>query len=286
MRVLSGNLAVVALLACGVVAACGENETPPPAKEPYVSGGVTPLPCVPNLDGKIDANELAPQVGIPATYLVSPSGRERTIDLVGGQRDGKNVWPLGTDFADDQVAKIAANTLDKKWYASSFAGVANAVVVPLDLAGQTEGVYTHDATGFYLHGIASVTEDTPEKTLLVYESPVVLYKFPLAPGVSYTSSGQVRNGFLRGLAYAGRDTYEVKIDAAGQVDLPDLIITQALRVKTKVTVEPAAGQVTTQRQTSFLTECLGEVVRATSNLNEPDEGFTTASELRRLGLAP
>jgi hypothetical protein len=44
--------------------------------------------------------------------------------------------------------------------------------------------------------------------------------------------------------------------------------------------------VTTQRQVGFLFECLGEVTRATSKLNEPDENFTTASELRRLGLAP
>ena len=268
------------------VAACGENETPPPAKSSYVGVEPEPLPCVPNLDGKIEARELAPSIGIPATYLVSPPGKERTVDLLGAERDGKRVWALGVDFADDQVARISAQKLDGKWYAAEFAGVQNAIVTPIDAGGLTEGIYTHDETAFSLHGVASTSPDGPNKTLLVYKTPIALYRFPLAPGVAYSTTGEVENGTFRGLPYAGRDTYEVKIDAAGEVSLPDFTVTQALRVKTKVTISPAAGQVTTQRQTSFLFECLGEVVRATSKLEEPDEDFNVATELRRLGLAP
>ncbi len=268
------------------VAACGENETPPPTKSSYVGVEPEPLPCVPNLDGKIEARELAPAIGIAATYLVSPPGKERMVDLLGAERDGKRVWALGVDFADDQVARIAAQKLDGKWYAGEFAGVQNAIVTPIDAGGLTEGIYTHDETAFSLHGVASTSPDGPNKTLLVYKTPIALYRFPLAPGVAYSTTGEVENGTFRGLPYAGRDTYEVKIDAAGEVSLPDFTLTQALRVKTKVTISPAAGQVTTQRQTSFLFECLGEVVRATSKLEEPDEDFNVAAELRRLGLAP
>lgn len=274
------------LSASAGVLACGDNETPPPAKSPYVAGQAEPLPCVPNLDGKIEARELAPTIGVPATYLVSPSGKERTVDLVGAVREGKTVWSLGVDFADDQVARISAQTLEGKWYAGSFAGLTNAIVTPIDAGGLTEGVYTHDESAFSLHGVASASPDDPNKTLLVYKTPIALYEFPLQPGKTYTSTGEVENGTFRGLPYAGRDTYEVKIDAAGELALPDFTVTQALRVKIKVTISPAAGQVTTQRQTSFLFECLGEVARATSKLEEPDEDFTVATELRRLGLAP
>jgi hypothetical protein len=273
-------------LAALSVFACGDNETPPPAHSPYVAAQQQALPCVPNLDGKIEARELMPTIGIPATYLVSPAGKERQVDLVGGQRDGKTFWSLGVDFADDQVAKLSAEKLEGKWYASSFAGLNNAIVTALDAGGLTEGVYTHSESAFSLHGLASKSPDGPNKTLLVYKTPIALYRFPLAPGAAYTTTGEVQNGTFRGLPYAGRDTYEVKIDAAGEVALPDFTLTQALRVKTKVTIAPSAGQVTTQRQTSFLFECLGEVVRATSKLEEPDENFTVASELRRLGLAP
>ncbi len=276
------------LLATIALVSCQENETPFPEKSPYAATAPAALPCVPNLDGKIEAKELAPQIGITATYLVSPAGKERTVDLSGRtSAAGKLVWQLGVDYADDQVARIAAQLLDGKWYAPSFAGfVENAFVAPIDAGGTTEGVYTYDDSGIYLHGVASATENPPEgKTLLVYSAPVRLYQFPLAPGAAWSSTAEVKNGTLRGLPYAGRDTYEMKVDAAGELGLPDFVLAQALRIRTFVRIVPAAGQETTQRQTSFVFECLGEVARATSRLNEPDEGFTTASELRRLGLA-
>lgn len=276
------------LLATIALVSCQENETPFPEKSPYAATAPAALPCVPNLDGKIEAKELAPQIGITATYLVSPAGKERTVDLSGRtSAAGKLVWQLGVDYADDQVARIAAQLLDGKWYAPSFAGfVENAFVAPIDAGGTTEGVYTYDDSGIYLHGVASAAENPPEgKTLLVYSAPVRLYQFPLAPGAAWSSTAEVKNGTLRGLPYAGRDTYEMKVDAAGELGLPDFVLAQALRIRTFVRIVPAAGQETTQRQTSFVFECLGEVARATSRLNEPDEGFTTASELRRLGLA-
>jgi hypothetical protein len=278
----------LSLLLVALCTSCSDNETPPPAHAAYDGGVVTALPCVPNLDGKIESRELVPQVGIPANYLVSPSGKDRTVDILGKTNaQGQLTWSFGVDFADDQVAKIEAQKIDGKWYAGSFAGVANPVVVASDLAGRTEGVYTQTEQGFFLHGVASVVADPPEgKTLLVYTQPVMLYRFPLEPGAAWTSFGEVKNGTVRGLPFASRDTYDVKVDGAGELGLPDFVLTQALRVRTNVSIAPSAGQVTTQRQVGFLFECLGEVTRATSKLNEPDENFTTASELRRLGLAP
>jgi hypothetical protein len=285
---LATSLLRIALVAMpALTASCGDNQTPAPAHPAYDGGVATALSCVPNLDGKIESRELVPQIGIPASYLVNPSGKDRTVDIVGQTNAGKLTWSFGVDFADDQVAKIEAQKLDGKWYAGSFPGIANAVVVASDLAGRTEGVYTQDDTGFFLHGIASTLPAPPEgKTLLVYTAPVMLYRFPLQSGDAWTSVGEVKNGTLRGLPFASRDTYEVKVDGSGELDLPDFVLTQALRVRTNVSISPSAGALTTQRQVGFLFECLGEVTRATSKLNEPDENFTTASELRRLGLSP
>ena len=282
------SLTLTAALLLALASACSNNDTPPPQHALYDGGVGAALPCVPNLDGKIESRELVPQIGIPATYLVSPSGKERTVDLVGQTNPaGKQVFSFAADFADDQVAKVAAQQLKGKWYASSFAGLNSPVVVALDLGGRTEGVYTQDDTGFFLHGVASVTPDAAEgKTLLVYSAPIMLYRFPLESGAAWTSFGEVKNGTFRGLPYAGKDTYEVKVDGAGELNLPDFVLTQALRVRTNVTIAPSAGQVTTQRQVGFLFECLGEVARATSRLNETQENFTAASELRRLGLGP
>jgi hypothetical protein len=273
------------LLVSLVAASCGDNQTPPPEKGPYVGTSPAALECVPNLDGKIDARELAPRIGADAHYLVSPAGKERPVDLVGAEVDGRRVWSFGNDFADDQVARFSAQKIDGKWYASSFASVPGAFVVPLDPAAQTDGVYTHTERGFFLHGVASKEpEPLEQKTLLVYDPPATLYQFPLTPGLSYRTTARVRNGTFRGLPFASEDTYDVIVDGAGQLSLPDFILTQALRVRTTVTVVPTAGQTTTQRQTSFLFECIGEAARATSRLGEPDPNFTTAAELRRLGL--
>ena len=281
-------IAFTAIALAALCSSCSENETPPPLHAEYDGGAGTALPCVPNLDGKIESRELVPQVGIQATYLVSPAGKDRAVDIVGKTNaHGKLSWAFGADFADDQIAHLAAQRIDGKWYASSFAAVPNPVVVAIDVGGRTEGVYTQNDTGFFLHGVASSAPDLPEgKTLLVYTTPIMLYRFPLQTGAQWTSVAEVKNGTLRGLPFASRDTYDVKVDGAGELGLPDFVLTQALRVRTNVTISPSAGQVTTQRQVGFIFECLGEVTRATSKLNEPQDNFTVASEVRRLGLAP
>ncbi|MDB4943320.1 MAG: hypothetical protein JWP97_2854 [Labilithrix sp.] len=282
---LAASLAI--LVSAGALAsACSANETPPPQHADYDGGVGTALPCVPNLDGKIDSTELVPQIGVPASYLVSPSGKERQVDVLGQtSSEGKRTWSFGVDYADDQVAKVTAQSLTGKWYAESFTGLASPVVVALDVGGRTEGVYTQDPTGFYLHGVASVTPDAPEgKTLLVYETPVQLYRFPLENGAAWTSYGEVKNGTFRGLPFADKEQYDVKVDGSGEMSLPDFVLTQVLRVRTTVTISPSAGAVTTQRQVGWLFECLGEVARATSRTGETNDDFTTASELRRLGL--
>lgn len=273
----------LSIAVAGIGLACGENETPPPAKGNYVGAPPTPLPCVPNLDGKIDANELQPIIGVTANFLVSPQGKTRTVDPIGAVRDGKTLWAFNVDLPDDQIFKSSGSALEGKWYKDKFPGLVNPVVLPLDAAGNNEAIYTHDAQALYLHGLASKAEAV--NTYLPYETPIALYRFPLTVGSSYTTSATVKNGSFQGLPYAGRDTYEVKVDAAGEVILSDFSVQQALRVKTKATVTPSAGITTVTRQTSFLFECIGEIVRLTSVPGEEDENFTNAAEVRRLGLS-
>ena len=103
-------------------------------------------------------------------------------------------------------------------------------------------------------------------------------------GKSWVSVGTVVNGTIRALPYAGRDTYQVSVDAAGRLELTDLTFTQALRVRTRITVEPAVGASVVRRQVSWLFECFGEVARAVADPTDLAENFTRTTELRRLGL--
>jgi hypothetical protein len=282
-RRVSGTLGALAALS---LLSCGENQTRSPQNAAFEGGAPAPLACVPNLDGKIDANELAPAFGVEARYLVNPAGESRTVDLAGRvDANGVRVWDYSTPFVDDRIATIVAQKPDDKWYAGSFPGAE--FVTPLDLAGTTVSIYARTPEQIRLLGLASTDPDPPDgKTLLVYDPPVVLYELPLVPGSTHTSTGTTKNATLRGQPYAGRDTYEVSVDAAGKLVLPDITFTQALRVRTRVTVEPIAGEPRTQRQVSFFFECFGEVARATSADGEPAEDFSNATELRRLGLSP
>jgi hypothetical protein len=249
-------------------AACGTNLTPP--GEPDAA----PLACLPNLDGKIDAAELRAALDVPASYMISPSGNTRAVSLTGTS------WDF-TQPGGDPVSVFTAAPLAGKWYAASFPG--GQFAVPFDATGSLDGIYAEDDQSFRLLGVASTQPSPPEGvTLLPYDAPVALYRFPLAPGLAWTEHGVISKGTLRGLPYVGTDTYDIHVDTDGELALPDVTITQALLVRTTVTVAPSVGAPVTRRQASFLFECLGEVARATSADGETSDDFTTAVEIRRL----
>ena len=269
-------------LAC-LAAACGPNRTYPD-REAYQPAEVQPLECLPNLDGVIDANELKTAFDVPVHYLVNPVGEARPVDVVGSvNTEGQLVWSLGADYADDQVATLTASAPAGKWWAASFP--AAQFTAPLDLAGRIEGVYSNDGANLLLLGYASKDEAPAEgKTLVVYTQPVAIFRFPLSAPKEWISVGEVRNATVRGIPYAGRDTYTVKIDASGRLELPDVTFTQALRVRTTTLIEPSVGASIVRRQVGWVFECFGEVARATAPDNTSEDDFTTAAELRRLGF--
>ncbi|MBW2702059.1 MAG: hypothetical protein JRF33_14680 [Deltaproteobacteria bacterium] len=276
-------LSLFVLLSLGLVVACGDNQTFPVDRDDYMPADTEPLACIPNLDGRIEAHELQAAYGVSVSYLISPAGEARAVDLVGSEQGGKRRWDWGADYESDQVARLAAEELAGKWYAADFP--AGQFVTDFDAGGTVESVYSLDSAGLHLHGLASAEENPADgQTLMVYNSPVLLYRFPIEVGSSHVSVGQVQNGMFRGLPYAARDTYEVDVDAAGELVLPDVTFTQALRIRVRSVIEPSVGQSVSQRQVSYMFECFGEVARATSRIDEPDEDFTNAIEVRRLGL--
>lgn len=272
------------LLATFLVAACGDNQTFLPERPPYQAPDIQPLDCLPNLDGRIDESELGVAFDLPASFLISPAGEERAVDVAGRvDNTGRRSWDWGADFASDQALSVTVHKPNQRWYAPHFPNAR--FVACFDAGCRIEAIYQNDGGALLLLGVASAEENPPEgKTLLPYKSPVMLYRYPLQVGDQRVSVGEVENGVFRGLPYAGRDTYEISIDAAGELVLPQLTFTQALRVRTRTLLQPAAGQSTSQRQVSFFFECFGEVARATSALDEPAADFTRAIEMRRLGF--
>lgn len=262
--------------------ACDDNQTWV-APTPYTPAPPAELACVPDLDGQIAADELQPALGVPVSYLVSPALTSRPIDPVGSvDTSGRRVWDLSSPDSDP-VIQVSARPIAEHWAASSFP--ADAFTAPLDAGHTIDGVYRQGDNELLLLGLASRLEDPPEgRTLWSYTSPVAVYRFPLTDGARWVSVGEVRNGLVRGLPYAGRDTYEVEVAGAGRLMLPDFTFTQSLRVKTRLVSQPAVGASQARQQISWLFECFGEVARATSQTGENNSDFTTATEVRRLGL--
>jgi hypothetical protein len=276
-------MGVLRVAPLAVLIACGENRTYPD-RMAYEAPDAMALSCLPNLDGKIENRELKAALDVQVSLIVAPAGVKRTIEpngFIDGQ--GHRIWDFATDYSDDRIAKISATAVTGRWFSTSFP--AGQWVAPIDLGATVLGVYSDDGQNLLLHGIASSIENPIEgKTLLVYQAPIALYRYPLELGKRWVSVGESRNGVLRGLPYAGRDTYEVSVDQSGRLQLPDLTFTQTLRIATHVTVEPVAGPTVQRRQLSWMFECFGAVARATSLDNETKSDFTTTSELRRLGL--
>lgn len=270
-------------LALSVVAGCGPNRTHPVRMPWDADAAVPPLDCVPNLDGRVDATELEPSIGTPVSFLVSPPGEERPVDLVGTPiDDGARRWDLGADYGSDRVATTVALDPSTAWYASEFPTAD--VAVATDPSGAIDALYRLDDAGFYLLGLASHEMDPPEgRTLLPYATPIVLFQLPLEPGHQWISTADV-SGTLRGIPYAGRDTYESRVPAMGELVLPDLTFTQAMRVATRVTISPTAGAPVVRQQSTFVFECFGQVASVNARDGDDVEDFTIAAEMRRFGL--
>ncbi len=265
------------------VAGCGPNQTHPMRLAWDSDAAVPPLDCVPNLDGRIEAHELQPSIGTPVSFLVAPSGEERDVDLVGMPiADGMRRWDLGTDYGTDRVARIVALDPTIAWYAPEFPTAI--VAVPTDPGGGIDTMYRLDEGGFYLLGLASHEMDPPEgRTLLPYATPILLFQLPLQPGGEWISAADV-SGMVRGLPYAGRDVYQSHVPAMGELVLPDLTFTQAMRVATRVTISPSAGAPIVRQQSTFVFECFGQVTSVSARDGDDVEDFTIAAAMQRFGL--
>lgn len=265
-----------------VLCACDGNGVLPPDRDPYEGEEPTPLDCIPNLDGKIDAEEIPLVLDTEITYLVSPPQTNRSVDTVGTGDGEMRQWDWSVDLADDQLARLAARSIEGKWYEREFP--PDAFVAPFDDGGSIDTVSRQDDRGLYLLGVASSKENPSSgQTLLIYDRPIELIRFPIEAGSRYQEVGTIENAVFNGIPYAAVDTYDVEVVAAGELLLPSFAFTQAQQVRIALTVEPALGDPTSVRQVSFFFECFGEIARATSQLNETDPAFSEAAEVRRLG---
>jgi len=245
---------------CILLVACGENQTPQPEPTPALPE------CLPDRDGAITADELPVALGVTATYYVS---RDVAID----NRDAE-IWDYDEERAGDDVIALGPVALGAQWYAPEF---------PTGQFVVDGGIYHQTEQALFLDGLASETE--APKTLIRYDQPIPVLRFPLVDGDSFQATGTITQGTVMGLPFNGQDELTVEVQGEGRIDLPYVRFSPALRVLTHVVRRPSSGSPVVGRRTViYLFECFGEVTRAESAVDEPNPDFTTAATLRRFAL--
>ena len=270
---------IASVVTLAALAACGPNLTPEPTADPPLA-----LDCLPNLDGRIDIDEIRLATNAKGSFWVSAP--DTPVDVSGAPAaNGEKRWDWSVIARSDELVPVETSSLEGAWFAPMFP--TGELVAPLDVGHTVVGVMARDAQSLSLLGIASMTADPPEgKTLVVYDMPIPLYLFPIVTGAHWSSIGTISTGHgtIDGLPFIGENRYDVAVDAMGELDLPEVTFTQVHRVTTRVTVQPSSGPAVSRRSVSFMFECFGEVARATSRDGEPLTDFRVAQEVRRLGL--
>ncbi|MBI5513021.1 MAG: hypothetical protein HY909_04590 [Deltaproteobacteria bacterium] len=276
---------MVRSLAALFLVGCAAGPVEPRGDPPTDGGGFFPVldgstvQCRGNRDGVLQRDEVLFAPGVEVRYRVNPSGTVARVDTRGSaQANGTRAW----DFSDPAGELVPLSLVESRgqWFEASFPSARYAA--RLDPRAPALGVYAVDEREVRLLGVAGATSMVG--TLVRYDNPIALLRFPLALGMTWTAEATTVDATVEHAPVASRDRYEVTVDAVGSVRLPAITFAQALRVRVEVTQRFPAGPGTRRIQYLWLAECYGEVARTTSRDGELEPDYREAQEFRRLGL--
>lgn len=236
--------------------------------------------CTANRDGVIERRELAFVLGASVIYAVNRSGAVvDPVDTVGMTTAAGRVWNFSAAVASDQRVLDEVTPPTGQWWSSAYAGATFASTI--DRSNGTLGVYRVTDAALELMGTVSTEQN---RTNLRFTPPVMVLRFPLRVGETWTQPAVTGAGFVNFTPLTNTTVYTTRIDADGEVWTPAGRF-RALRMRTDIDQSIPLTVFRTRRRTyTFLSECWGVVARVASVDNETAEEFRRASEYRRLGL--
>ncbi len=241
--------------------------------------------CIPDNDGTVTGAEMPVVLGAVMGQVVNPPNAAAPVDPTGVAEGGGWLWDFSADLPGDIHTWLRVVDPAGAWYVDHFPDATNAAAIhPLDPA--ILGIYNVGDGLVELLGLASV-EDGPGRTLLVYDEPVVMYRYPLALGKTWSQTVSFQDATLQGVKNAGTEEYLFAVDGRGTVRLPEMTLHNTLRVRMKLrqTFMIGHGDPVVERVYLFwVHECLGEVARMVSQPGVTDADFQEAVEFRRLSL--
>jgi len=266
------------------------RDTVRPPDVPALPDSGAPVACLPNDDGVITRAEVVPVYGAVAQYLANAAGTTVPVDVDGApdpDAPGQTVWDFRAGPRDLARGLLVERFDAGAWYAPHFPDDVTYVTALGPQTPDVLGVFRFVGDELQMLGLAS-RADGPARTLLVYDEPVTLYRFPLELGASWEAESTFGNAWVQGARQAGRETYRFEIDRAGTVVLPNFTFTSVVRIRMDVTQTfvVSQGHNTLHSVHYFwFTECVGEVARIVGPLTPDTPGpVTEAREFRRLGL--
>ena len=242
--------------------------------------------CEGNNDGAIDVDELPWATGVAVPYLANAAGSTAAVQPAGEEIGGVTTWDF-TDAPGSLAVSLDLMDPSGAWFAEHFPGASYAVPLfahdPDVLA-----VFSVDGEDFTMLGLASRDEQpSTGQTLLVYEEPLEVYRFPLELGTAWSASSTFRDAQIYGVQNAGEEHYDFEVDAIGSLLLPGFELQNVLRLTVSVeqtfAVSTGDNPALSVRHL-YLRECFGELARITSLPGETEIEFTEASELRVLDV--
>jgi hypothetical protein len=233
-----------------------------------------PVGCAPNKDGKITADEVPLGPGLKATFRVATDAKVSTAGTP--LPDGRRKWDLSVAFAGEKDVLVQTKALAGEWFAGKFPSAS--YTTGLSAESDLLGVFRVDAGSVSLLGVAS-PKDGLTRTELTYATPIPVLQFPVEATSKWKTTSNV-TGTASGVTSFYTETYDSQVDAKGELVAPFGTF-EVLRVRTVLTRQVGAV-ITTTRTFAFVAECFGTVATITSNANETQVEFGTASELRRL----
>lgn len=233
--------------------------------------GGGPLTCQPNADGLVGRDEVPLAAGLHATFRIAQNA---SFDTAGSPLpDGGKLWDLSVAFAGEQNSRVDTTPLAGAWFEADFAGATYSS--RLSAAQELLGVFEVTSSALLLRGIVSPTGGAA-RTELTYAPPVTVLAFPLAPAATWSTSTTL-SGVQGGFAVTYFESYTSEVDSSGLL-LSPFASFPVLRVRTELVRTGAFSA----RTFVFVTDCFGSVAAITSQLDEAQQEFTQAAELRRL----
>lgn len=229
--------------------------------------------CTPRDPDVVERAEVTLAPGLYATFRAA---EDATVDLAGVTTAGRRQWDLSGALSGDRDVRLDTTAPEGAWWAPSFPAATYAV--PLSTTSELLGVFRATDTELQLLGVVS-PDDGVTRTRLTYDPPVVVLRFPLRVGAAWSTRSSV-TGVANGVGSFYTETYDVQVDAAGDVATP---FGSFGAVRARVVLDRTVGVATTRTRTfAFVADCFGTVATVTSRAGETAVEFSRAAEVRRL----